>query len=276
VKTPPLSADLTTAVLNHLNLTPAVPDHVFLDALLNAYVRTVPWESVFRIVRWGKTAVATDCPRWPANFWHETMEHGSGGSCFESNYAFFSLLLAVGFDGYLTINDMAETKACHTAIILLLDGQKWMVDAGFPIYAPIPINPDREVEQRSAFMRYTAVPEENGRYEIRRFPHPKSYGFTLIDQPVTDTAYRAAIINDYEPSGFFLDKVIIIKIMDEQLWRFDSTVIPFCFQLLMDGARVDEEIEGDVETAVSQKFGMDKTAVGIALKTIAENKKDDD
>ena len=273
MKTPPLPAELTTAVLNHLHLSPAAPDHAFLDALLNAYVRTVPWESAFRIVKREQTAVTADCPRWPAAFWRETMAHGSGGSCFESNYAFFSLLLAVGFDGYLTINDMGETKACHTAIILLLDGQKWLVDAGFPLYAPIPINPEREVEQLSAFMRYTVVPKGNMRYKISRYPHPKTYAFTLIDQPVTDEAYRTAVINDYEPSGFFLDKVIIIKIMDEQLWRFDSAVIPSCFQLLMDGVRVDEIIEGDVKTAVSQKFGIEENTVQHAFDALAETQK---
>lgn len=276
MKTPALSSELKTAVLTHLHLAPAVPDHAFLDALLNAYVRTVPWETVFRIVKRGKTAVSDDCPRWPAEFWRDTMERGGGGTCFESNYAFFSLLLALGFDGYLTINNMGESQGCHTAIILFLDGQKWLVDVGIPLYAPIAINPDDVVEKVTAFMRYTVVPEENGRYEISQYPHPKPYVFTLIDQPVTDAAYRAATTADYGADGLFLDKIIVNKIVDERMWRFNSTIIPTCFESFADGVRFEEMIEGDVETAVSQQFGMDKTAVKTALKAIAENKKGDD
>jgi len=269
MKTKPLSTELTTAVLNHFRLTPAVPDHAFLDALLNAYVRTAPWETVFRIVKREKTAVTANCPRWPAEFWRDMMEHGGGGTCFESNYAFFSLLLALGFDGYLTINNMGESQGCHTAIILLLDGQKWLVDVGIPLYTPIALNQDKTVEKKTAFMKYTVVPEGDNHYEISQRPHPKPYTFTLIDQPVTDAAYRAATTADYGVDGLFLDKIVINKIVDERMWRFNSTVTPTCFESFADGERIEELIEGDVETAVSQKFGMDKTAVGLALNAIS-------
>lgn len=265
----PLSSELKTAVLNHLHLAPVAPDHAFLDALLDAYVRTAPWETVFRIAKREKTAVTADCPRWPAEFWHDVMERGGGGTCFESNYAFFSLLLTLGFDGYLTINNMGESQGCHTAIILFLDGQKWLVDVGIPLYAPIAIDPDETVEKTTAFMRYTVMPEGNGRYEISQHPHPKPYVFTLIDQPVTDSVYRAATIADYGADGLFLDKIIVNKIMDERMWRFNSTIIPTCFESFADGERIEKLIEGDVETAVSQKFGMEKTAVGIALNAVS-------
>lgn len=57
MKTSPLSLQLTTAVLNHFHLAPAAPDVAFLERLVDAYVRTVPWETVFRIEGDVETAV---------------------------------------------------------------------------------------------------------------------------------------------------------------------------------------------------------------------------
>jgi arylamine N-acetyltransferase len=55
---------------------------------------------------------------------HDNLLPGSGGTCFESNYALFSLLLARGFTGQLTVNNMGETVGCQSAIVLEIDGTK--------------------------------------------------------------------------------------------------------------------------------------------------------
>ncbi len=52
---PKLEPHLYSAVLRHLHISPAAPDLRFLDQLLGAYVRTVPWESAFRIVKRART-----------------------------------------------------------------------------------------------------------------------------------------------------------------------------------------------------------------------------
>ena len=48
-----------------------------LEALLAAYYRRVPWESVFRIVRRAENPT----PRWPDLFWRDAMTRGGGGTC---------------------------------------------------------------------------------------------------------------------------------------------------------------------------------------------------
>lgn len=120
-----LNEQLTSGILTFLNVKAAAPTLFVLEKLLAAYYCTVPWESVFRIVRRAETAVPS--PRWPNQFWQEAMTCGSGGTCFESNYAFFALLQTLGYEGYLTINNMGSSIGCHTAIVVVLDGQKWLV-----------------------------------------------------------------------------------------------------------------------------------------------------
>lgn len=68
-------------------------------------------------------------------FWSDALQHGFGGTCYESSLAFYGLLDALGYEGYLTVNDMGDSRGCHAAIVLLLNGQKYLVDITIPIHA---------------------------------------------------------------------------------------------------------------------------------------------
>ena len=263
-----IDPDLYTAVLHRLQVSPGKPDLRNLDKLVSAFVRTVPWESAMRIVKRASTAEWQSCSRWPEEYWRDHLEKGGGGTCFESNYAFSSILRRLGYEGYLTINDMGESIGCHTAIIVLLQGQKWLVDAGFPIYAPLPVSPNGIMHRATSFYHYTIRPEGDGRYQIERQPHPNWIAFTLIDRPVSEEAYRQATTADYGPDGHFLQRVIIHKILEEQSWRFTSDEEPPRFARFDYGTRIDQPIAGDVATAVAAKFGLDEITVRHALDLV--------
>ncbi len=266
-----LSTEQQTAVLQHLNLQPTAPDRFFLDRLVNAYIRKVPWESAFRIARRARLPQTAVYPRWPDKFWQEAITLGGGGTCFESNYAFFTLLQSQGYAGYLTINNMGDSIGCHTAIIILLAGQKWLVDVGLPVHAPLPISPRGTITRPTAFMRYTVIPEGSSRYRINRDPHPQRDAFTLIDTPVPEGVYRQATAADYGPDGYFLDRIVVNKVVEERLWRFNSADRPFRLEAFHDGQRLDywlEDDENDVVTAVSNKFDIDAVTISAAFAAL--------
>lgn len=270
-----MDSKLATAVLNHLNVSPAAPDLRLLEQLIRAYPRIVPWESASRIAKKGRLKQTpaifnvTDCPRWPEEFWTDSIRLGNGGTCFESNYAFFALLQWLGYTGYLTINNMGGSIGCHTAIVVLLDGQKWLADAGYPIPVPLLISPNKATHRASQFLNYTVRPYGQAVYQIEREPHPKKLAFTLIDRPVADADYRAATIADYGDDGLFLDKIVINMIVDELPWRFNSGERPFHFESFKDGQRTDYVIEErEVETAVAHKFGLDLDTLKAAFGEI--------
>jgi len=106
-----LAPELTSQILSYLGCNREELSVRYLNLLIPAYIRHVPWESVSRIIK-RQTITATElCPRWPDEFWQEALECGTGGTCFENNLAFFTLLNELVFNGYLTINDM-ESPAC--------------------------------------------------------------------------------------------------------------------------------------------------------------------
>lgn len=262
---PPLDASVTKKVLAHLDVTPAAPTTNLLDDLVTAYTRAIPWESASRIARRAARPETADCPRWPEEFWRQAITHGTGGTCFESNYAFFSLLRALGYEGYLTINNMGAQTGCHTAIVILLDGQRWLVDVGMPVYLPLPFGPDAAEPRRTPFHTYTVRPDGPGRYQVERAPHPNPNCFTLFDRPIPDATYRAATTADYEPTGYFNDRVILTKVIGDQIWRFNG-VSPPLMESFVYGGRADHPLAGNYAEEVAARFAINADIVRMALR----------
>ncbi len=266
--TPALPSTLAGEVLRFLGVPEAPPSPAQLDALLAAYGRAVPWESASRIARRASVFATAECPRWSEQFWDEALRLGTGGTCFESNRAFFALLRALGYQGYLTINNMGDHSACHTAIVVELSGRRWLVDAGYPLYAALPLDPYGASQRQSELLGYTARPIAPDEYVIENRPHPSPYVFNLIDRPVPDADYRHATTCDYGASGLFLGRVVIRKVADGRIWRFDSDVRPFHLQSFQAGERTDLPIEGDLAGALSQRFGISQPILASALAAL--------
>ena len=270
IETPPLDSDLATRILQRFGCADAPPaTEKTLRKLLDGYTRIVPWESASRIVRRALKDARSDCPVFAEAFWDSALKMGTGGTCYESNYAFFSLLRSLGYDGYLTINDMGTAVGCHSAIIILLEGRKHLVDVGLPLHAVLPL-PERETEAvESRFFRYEVEAADVNRYKIWRRSHPRDLAFTLVDEPVSDADYRAITIHDYRhDGGQFLNEIVIHKVIDDQIWRFNSDDLPMHLQAFIDGQRRNQPLDGDVAGQLASTFEMDRLILDGAMQAL--------
>lgn len=268
--TEPLPDGLATRVLDYLGVHRAQPGHAYLNHLLSAYVQRVPWESASRIARKAACERIGECPRWPETFWDEAMRLGTGGTCFESNLAFFALLRSLGFEGYLTVNNMRDSIGCHTASVVTLDDQAWLADVGYPVYTTLKIDPARETRAASPWMNYALRPAGPDEYVVTQSPHPKDYVFNLINRPVTDARYRAATLNDYAEQGLFLSRIILVRVIDGHPQRFDSSASPQVIETFVDGVKREEPLVGDPATTLSSRFGVHAHVLQEAFAALAE------
>lgn len=268
--TEPLSAEWSRRVLRRFGLTDSpAPGLTTLRQLVERYTRTVPWESASRIARRARETESAACVIYGEAFWESHFAHGTGGTCYESNYAFFGLLRRLGFDGYLTINDIGGAAGCHSAIVVLLDGSKFLVDVGFPLYTVVPIESQRETKAACPLMTYSLAPMGGEQYQLWREIGERAHGFVLHDRPVGDAEYRAIGIHDYRhDGGQFLDAIVIHRVVAGQLWRFHSDVKPYCLQQFVDGERRDHPIDGDMAGEVGQKFGISRDILAQAMTAL--------
>jgi arylamine N-acetyltransferase len=261
-----LPQSLVDQILAFLGCARRAPSVRYLNHLIHSYVSHVPWESATRIIKRQHTPQAAGCPRWPEEFWAEALSCGTGGNCFENNLAFFSLLSTLGFTGYLTINDMLNQRACHTAIIITLEKQKYLVDVAIPLLCALPVHNDR-ISKRSTWLHnYTIRPARANIFEIERSHHPKRNIYTLIDRPVPPDEYKAATERDYEAGGYFLDRVIIVKIIEDRLWRFNSVEKPYKLEGFDKTSRQERLLEAEnLSHLVAEKFGLPEAKIAEAL-----------
>lgn len=260
-----LSPELTSQILSYLGCVREEPSIYYLNRLIRAYIRHVPWESVSRIVKRRATPQTELCPRWPEEFWQEAFKDGTGGTCFENNLAFFTLLNTVGFNGYLTINDM-ENPGCHTACIMMLDEQKYLADVAIPIHCALPISADRLIKKSNQFHNYRIRPIGTQRYAIERSHHPKPTIFTLVDVPVPFEEYQGAVQRDYEETGYFLDRVIIVKVIGNRLWRFSSVDTPYKLEGFNRTSRQEVLLETEtLAKSLAKHFRIDERKIALAL-----------
>ncbi len=272
---PPTPADLTAftltapgrdAALVHLGRVRAKPDISTLVALVRSYTETVPWESASRIAR--RAARGAIGPRWPGEFWREARTLGTGGTCFESNAAFVALLRALGYDCYLTINDMGRDIGVHTAVVVRIGTTKWLVDVGMPLYGPLPFSPAAPTTARAPFHTYTVTPEVRDSYTITRDRHPNPYCFTLRDQPIPDANYRTATAADYGPRGLFLDRVILLKVVGGRISRFDSAAAEPGLESFGNSGRTLQPLPDDPADALAAHFRTDAATIRAALAAV--------
>lgn len=268
--TKPLSKAMTHKVLKRLGISKDAPATLHtLEKLIHQYTRVVPWESASRIVRRDQNKKLSKCPVFGKKFWDSALAYGTGGTCYESNYAFYTLLIRMGYEGYLTVNNMGDNVGCHTAIVILLDGEKYLVDVGLPIFVPLPLRKKENTVIENEFYTYTVESLGYNKYDIWRDPHPNRNAFTLLDKPVDDTHYREVTTNDYLPdSGLFLDKVVINKIIAGNLWRFNSRNLPLHMEKFVDGIRHDYALTHDHADQLAQKFKIERDILANALEAL--------
>lgn len=260
-----LSPELTSQILSYLGCTREEPSIHYLNRLIRAYIRHVPWESVSRIIKRRATSKTELCPRWPDEFWQEALKYGTGGTCFENNLAFFTLLSGLGFNGYLTINDMEE-PGCHTACIITLNGQKYLADVAIPIYCALLISADQVAKRSTQFHNYRVRPMGAHKYVIERSHHPKPQIFTLVDVPVPFEEYQGAVQRDYQETGYFLDRVMIVKVIGNRLWRFSSLETPYKLEGFNRTSRQEVLLETEtLAKSLAKHFRIDERKIALAL-----------
>ncbi len=267
---PRLPNSLAARILGWLGCPAGVPSVARLNRLIRAHIRRVPWETVSRIIKRGKFRDPALCPRLPDEFWDEAFTLGNGGTCFENNYAFAALLGSLGYQGYLTINDLGEGCRNHCATTIEIGNRRYLADVTLPIDVALPFSDTGVTRRSTPFHTFSVRPLGNRRYQIERTRHSKREAYVLSDEPVRLDEYERAIADDYGPAGLFLDRVIIVKIKGDTFWRFSSSDTPRRIEGFDRAGRHTMELPLDaLAKRVADHFGMHERMIMQALQVMA-------
>ena len=260
---------MTRDILSHLKIKEKEPGLEYLQELMIAYCTHVPWESLSRIVKKSLCKKPEDCLRTENEFWSQSFTYGTGGTCYESNWAFYKLLKSLGFDAYLTVNKIADKSSVHAATVVTLNRSGYIVDIGYPLYAPIPILENQTGYVNHPIINYRSVFTGPNEYLVENFPHPKPYLYHLTDIPVSERDYLNIAIADYCETGLFLDRIVIRKIINNTPTRFDSEDLPYNIHQLHNGTKTRAPIREEyLINTLSDHFAIDMDVIRKAFEAL--------
>lgn len=255
-------------VLHHLNIEPEAPSVELLDRLVRAWSERIPWESASRIARHRDGGTPADYAWLPETFFDNAVNCGTGGTCFESNLAFRSLLEYLAFTVTLHFCDMEdEIEDPHCTTIVHLDGEKYLADVGFPVPAALLLLPTNSTTAQTAVYEFRATPVEENRWEITRISGDyESIAFWVKGEPIPLDKFHTRLLHDHERDGLFLHEVIIQKIIDGEMIRYSDGK-----GLIRRNVGVVKEFElsaaqkNNMEATLSTIFAMDQDIIRRAL-----------
>jgi len=257
---------MTENILQHLKVDRSLPTLEYLQELMTAYCSNVPWESVSKIVKKSLCDKTINCLRLENEFWTSAFQYGTGGTCYESNWAFFCFLQNLGFDGYLTSNKIINKTSVHSAIVMMISDKKYIVDIGYPTYAPIPVIEEAVTVSGNFPIKYRCTPTSSKEYIIENFPHPRPYLYHFKDIPVNPGDYLEMASKDYGEGGLFSNRIIIRKMINKVPTRFDSEDIPYNIHTLQNGEKVKTFIKDeDLIRRLSDHFNLNRKIISQAF-----------
>jgi N-hydroxyarylamine O-acetyltransferase len=169
-------------LLEHLGLDSPQPDRAGLFAVHRAYLEQVPYEDV--AVQLGESAPLDEAALT------ERVLSGRGGYCFELNTVLAALLRGVGFE--VTHHQAVvrgEGPTNHMALLVHLDGETWLADAGLGegFLEPLPL---REGAHAVGPFTYTLTREPAGTWWMGQHEWGSVSGFRMAPEPSPLAAFQ--------------------------------------------------------------------------------------
>lgn len=136
-----------------------------LGALARSFSR-LPYENLTKIIRSSRNGKGPSARRLPAQVLADHRELGTGGTCFSLTATLLRLVRSLGFEAQPILADRHYGADTHSALLVWIRGRAHLLDPGYLVVEPVPLDENREVEVKTPFNRLLLSPESPGRMRL--------------------------------------------------------------------------------------------------------------
>jgi len=111
-----------------------------LQSILVAFSH-LPYENLSKIIKLNQHGDDPARLRLPAEIIEDYRRWHLGGTCFSLTFLLQSILAHSGYACYPVMGDMRAGRNVHCALIVMLDGAKYLVDPGYVLDRPLLVDP---------------------------------------------------------------------------------------------------------------------------------------
>lgn len=221
-----------------------------------------PYENFTKIIRANTAKSSNEHYRLPEIVWQEHEEFGTGGTCFSLTYFFETILKNVGFDCYPIMVDRSYGKNTHCALIVILDGRKFLVDPGYCISRPIEVT-EKETVYQFPHNTYILSPAKNGAYQVSTSRlGVKKTRYLLKDMPVSKDEFLKFWNDSF--SWPMMRHLCVTRLSEDgYLYLYDK----FLRSTTVSGKK-QENIKSSYDKRITEAFHISPKIVKLALDII--------
>ncbi|MBI2192460.1 MAG: arylamine N-acetyltransferase [Planctomycetes bacterium] len=183
-------AEALDRLARELDIDRPAPTRSYLCSFLEGFSRIV-YENVSKIVLFARTADPARSLQTPEVLIPDYFQYGSGGTCFSLTYLAYRMLNRFGLPASILMGDRHYGPDTHCAVACPAEGVTYLLDVGFLIFEPLPLDPRRLGIHSTPINQIEVVPADAGRFEVfTRFRGHRKYRFTLKPDQLDGDAFR--------------------------------------------------------------------------------------
>jgi arylamine N-acetyltransferase len=191
--TPPSDRSVLDAFVQHFGLPPDGPPLVQLRGVVSAFAE-LPYENLTKIIKSDACGSPSRARRYPAEVVGDHVAAGTGGTCFSLTAALLHLVRALGWRAEPVLADRRYGANTHCALLVWAGDRPHLIDPGFLILDPIPLDAARETHVPTAFNELVLTPQAGGqRVELATVGHGRrTYRLTFRTAPADEGEFLQA------------------------------------------------------------------------------------
>lgn len=155
-------------------------------AEISRYFSRLPYENISKILKRAE-AKGHARLRLPDEVTHDHLAWHMGGTCFSLSYFLSGIYTILGYEAQPLICHLNWGKNTHSAITIHFDGARYLVDPGYMVFRPLPLNKtnvqSRLSSETGLSLRFDPELDEYAVYTYRQRQFVRRYRFN--DQPVS-------------------------------------------------------------------------------------------
>jgi arylamine N-acetyltransferase len=128
--------------LDHFGIVPRRADRALVEELGAAFAN-LPYENLTKLIKKHRVPPGAERRRQPAEVVRDHLELGAGGTCFALSRLFAEVLDRVGVCSFPVLCDASRRPAQHCALIVILAGEPHLLDPGYMLHRPLPLDGER-------------------------------------------------------------------------------------------------------------------------------------
>jgi arylamine N-acetyltransferase len=209
---PTMPPELLKHYLNLLGIQRRKPSLDSLSELVQAYLLHVPFENISKLY-YKKRRGLRGLPSLEL-FLDGIERFHFGGTCYTNNYYLYQLLANLGYQPKLCGADMANPDV-HLVSIVTVEGQEYLVDAGYAAPFLIPLPRDLAIDYTIVLGRdrYVLKPQDAqgcSRMELYRDGELK-HGYLAKPMPRQIKEFERIIVDSYRDDATFMNALLLAR-----------------------------------------------------------------